>query len=455
MNKIALIIQREYLTRVRKRAFIVMTILGPMLFGGFITMLGWLTQVEDNEDKIIVVVECDKMDEPVPDSLSVFKDVIPDKEHLKFEYVCAPLDVLKISLPHSNYYGILYIPYNIVNSETAQLFTKKQPSLNVEVHITKYLENYIHNLKLRKKNISVDVLNAVQTNINLKTSKLNKDGDFQVQELQDLKATISFISGFLIYFFIFFFGAQVMRGVSEEKNNRIVEVIVSSVKPFQLMMGKIIGIGLIGLTQFLVWIILTFGITAVAQQAFGINKNPSTDELAPVSIFQAQPSVGKTIPNANVATNEFEEYFDRINSIDFFTIIMCFIFYFIGGFVLYGSLFAAIGSIVDNETDTQQFILPVTIPLLFSFMILINTLTNPDGRLAEIFSIIPLTSPVVMMGRIGFEIPYTQVVLSMVLLIVTFLATTWLAGKIYRTGILMYGKKVTYKELWKWIKYKN
>ena len=454
MSKIPLIIKREYLSRVRKRSFIIMTILGPLLFATFLIVPAWLSQVEDTGEKIIAVIETDEYNKPKPDSLSFFADIIPDKENLKFEYVPAPLDVLKKVLSSSKYDAVLYIPYNVINSETVELYTKKQPSLGVEVHITKSLEKYIYNLKLRKNNIPPEVLSSVRTNIALKTIRLGKDGTYQEQNQQDIKRWIGYICGFLIYFFIFFFGAQVMRGVIEEKTNRIVEIIVSSVRPFQLMMGKIIGVGMVGLTQFLIWIFLTSAIVLVMQQTLGYKSSmPESSEVTPESIFEAKP-----VQNQNTALNQTDEvsgYVEALGEIPFFKVFVAFIFYFLGGFLLYGSLFAAIGSAVDSETDTQQFMLPVTIPLILSFFIMISTFTNPEGQLAVIFSIIPLTSPVVMMGRIGFDIPLIQILSSMVALVLTFLGTTWLAGKIYRTGILMYGKKVSYKELWKWIRYKN
>ena len=245
-----------------------------------------------------------------------------------------------------------------------------------------------------------------------------------------------------------------MRGVIEEKTSRIIEVIVSSVKPFQLMMGKIIGVGLVGLTQFLIWIILTFSIVFTLQQAIGFQRSvPDSSELTPESIFESRPVQSVNAP-PNKAS-EFQGYIESFKEVPFLKIFAGFLFYFIGGFILYGSLFAAIGAAVDSETDTQQFMLPVTIPLALSFFIMISAFTNPEGQLAIIFSIIPLTSPVVMMGRIGFDIPLVQIITSMLALVLTFLGTTWLAGKIYRTGILMYGKKVSYKEIWKWIRYRN
>ncbi|HSH51392.1 MAG TPA: ABC transporter permease, partial [Bacteroidales bacterium] len=250
------------------------------------------------------------------------------------------------------------------------------------------------------------------------------------------------------------FGAQVMRGVIEEKSSRIVEIIVSSAKPFQLMMGKIVGIALVGLTQFLLWIILTFIIVSGVKTAFFPELGTkNAQEVVVQDMFEEQNM--EQIENIQPQNmDQFSGIFNSIKSIDFGVIIGSFIFFFLGGYLLYGSLFAAVGSAVDNEADTQQFMFPITIPLILGIFVMINAINTPDSPIAFWFSIIPFTSPIVMMVRIPFGVPYWELALSMALLILTFLATTWMAGKIYRTGILMYGKKVNYKELWKWIRYK-
>ncbi|MBN2763416.1 MAG: ABC transporter permease, partial [Bacteroidales bacterium] len=242
--------------------------------------------------------------------------------------------------------------------------------------------------------------------------------------------------------------------------SRIVEVIISSVTPFQLMMGKIVGIGLTGLTQFVAWLVLTFGISAVAQQVIlqdsAVNK---TEQVAPTDVMDAAQVHTHTqthTPDKQAKNDGLNSIFRQLKQVNFFLIIGAFIFYFLGGYILYGSLFAAIGAAADNETDTQQFMFPIIIPLIIGLLIMVNTFLNPSGKLAVWFSIIPLTSPIVMMARIPFGIPpFAQILTSVVLLVLTFLATTWLAAKVYRTGILMYGKKVSYKELWKWIRYKG
>jgi ABC-2 type transport system permease protein len=454
MNKILLIIRREYITRVRKRAFIIMTILGPIIFASFMVVPYMLMKLEDTDLKTIAVVELDESNAPVPRENLIFKNVFAEKEKLKFDYL-SNVDTATIEqlVENSGYYGVLVLNHRILNQQNSevQLYAKKQPSMGIEDHVRQSLENFLFEKKLEKMNLSPDEIRSYKTQIHLKTNRLEK-GKFKEQKLVDLKRGIGYATGFLIYFFIFFFGAQVMRGVIEEKINRIVEVIVTSVRPFQLMMGKIAGIALVGLTQFLAWIILTIGIYQFAMTQFiGPPKMTRTEQ------FQAMTTAGMNNQMMQ-QPSAAPEFFNAVRSLKpsfYLYLFGTFIFYFIFGYLLYGSMFAAIGSAVDSETDTQQFMLPVTIPLIISIIVMINAITNPEGQLVFWFSIIPFTSPVVMMARIPFLPPPGELILSMVLLIITFLGMTWVAGKIYRTGILMYGKKVSYRELIKWIGYKK
>ncbi len=456
MSKTSLIIAREYISRVRKKSFIIMSIIGPLLFAGLMIIPAWLAQMEDKEEKTIAVIEYTETNRPVPDSLMIFKDVIPSREYLKFEYLSnTTLGEMKELLPQSHYYAILFIPHNVFTTEVVEFYTKKQPSLGIESHITRSLEKYIRDSKLIKKQIPLDVLNSAQTDIKFKTIKLEK-GEYEEQELRELRTGVGYASGFLIYFFIFFFGSQVMRGVIEEKTSRIVEVMVSSVKPFQLMMGKVVGIGLVGLTQFLCWAILTAGLVFIAQEAVLSPGVPPAQQITPENFMETETAqtVEQTTRSAQTENPELSGFFGDIQSIRFGTIICAFLFYFLGGYLLYGAFFAAIGSAVDSEADTQQFMLPVTIPLVISILVMINAITNPEGQIAFWFSMIPLTSPVIMMARIPFGVPWTELTASMLILITTFILCIWLAGKIYRTGILMYGKKSSYKEIWKWIRHR-
>ncbi len=458
MSKIPLIIQREYLTRVRKRSFIIMSILGPLIFAAVMIIPAWLSQVEDTDVKRIAIV----------DSSGLFRNIIPETEYLKFDYLeNTRLSQLKDTYSEAGYFGILYISHVVTyDPNSVILYSEKQPGLDVKMHISSHMEEYIRQEKLRTYEIEdLDmILRSVKTDINIKTIKLSDDGNEKVSSTGIVMA-VGYIGGFMIYIFIFIFGAQVMRGVLEEKINRIVEVVISSVRPFQLMMGKIVGIALVGLTQFLIWIISTAILVSIARAVFfpELTMNP-TEQVLSQDIMSAvpveAPLAGQAELEAPVAgqSQEMQELmaaFEGLKSIDFVVMLGTFLFYFLGGYLLYASLFASIGSAVDNETDTQQFMLPVTVPLILSIIVLFPAINNPDSTVAFWFSMIPFTSPVIMMARIPFGVPVWEVGLSMLLLVLTFLGTTWMAGKIYRTGILMYGKKASYRELIKWIRYRG
>lgn len=443
MNKILLIIQREYLTRVKKKSFIVMTILGPLLMAA-VTVAPVLIAKYSNDslNKILVVDE----------KPEIFTTILPGSENIHFINTRISLDSAKATFDPEKYYGILYLPADIMkNPGGAMLFTEKQANLNVTSYIENALEKQIEEDKLKAEGIKQETLSSIETKVNLKTLSLKGE-----ENSAALATGVGFIGGVLIYMFILLYGVQVMRGVIEEKTNRIVEVIISSVKPFQLMMGKIVGIALVGLTQFLLWILLTFTLASVATNLL-IDKKMEAKVVAEQMKTggmdqQALEELGAT-PKAKQDITA--KVFEQLGNINFPLIIGCFFMYFLGGYLLYSALFAAIGAAVDNETETQQFMLPVTIPLILSFVVAQSIVQNPDSQLGFWFSIIPFTSPVVMMVRIAFGVPAWELALSIGLLVAGFLATTWLAGKIYRTGILLYGKKVTYKELTRWLFYKN
>ena len=278
----------------------------------------------------------------------------------------------------------------------------------------------------------------------------------------EINTILGLVAGIIVYFFVFMFGSQVMRGVIEEKSNRIVEVIISSIKPVHLMFGKIIGIAFVGLTQFLLWIVLTFVIVTAFQtsQPNLFETKSGSKEITSTTSKSNTPlretSLTKSDQLSNIKNQDMmNEVTDALKTVNFGVMISMFLFYFMGGYLLYGSLFAAIGSAVDNEADTQQFMLPITIPLIFALVMAQFVTNNPSGPVAFWLSIIPFTSPIIMMIRIPFGVPLPEIILSMTLLVFGFVFTTWLAAKIYRTGILMYGKKVSYRELWKWLKYKS
>ncbi len=439
MNKIALIIQREYLTRVKKKSFIIMTLIGPVLMAAIMIIPIWLTTMQTGDDKLIGVI----------DKTQSYQDVLKNTENMAFAYLSdASLDSLKKNFNESPYYAILYIPVSGDSiPQEVSIFSEKQPSIDVKMHISDVLEKEIERRKLKKMGIKPQVLNDIESKVEVSTIRWKESGEAE-KSSTEIYMAIGFISAFLIYMFIFFYGAQVMRGIIEEKTNRVVEIIISSVRPFQLMMGKIVGIALVALTQFMLWVILTFLLVSIAS-VFFIGDMQTTPMTAPATDTQM-------VQMPDTGNQEINQVLGMIQNIPFGQIVIGFIFYFLGGYLLYASLFAAIGSAVDSEADTQQFMLPVTIPLILAIMVAQPVVASSgEGPLAFWFSIIPFTSPVIMMIRIPFEVPVWQLILSIALLILTFIGSTWMAGKIYRTGILMYGKKISYKELWKWLKYRN
>ncbi|MFO7828113.1 MAG: ABC transporter permease [Bacteroidales bacterium] len=446
MNKINLIISREYLTRVKKKSFIIMTILGPILFAALFIGPAWIASLDDTDIKNIAVI----------DSSGIFINNLPDTDYIKFEYIKnKPLNEIKENFSELDYYAILQIMPSITYEPTAvHLFSKKQPSFSVKSHIASSMERELKNNKLKSHGIDENILNSIKSDVSIRTIQWTDDGE-EKEGSTEIAMAVGYAGGFMIYIFIFMFGAQVMRGVIEEKSSRIVEIIISSVKPFQLMMGKIIGIALVGLTQFLLWIVLTLLIVSGVKTAFFPDLGTkNAQEVVVQDLFEGQEM--EQVENMQPQNmDQFSSIFNSIKSIDFGVMIGSFIFFFLGGYLLYGSLFAAVGSAVDNEADTQQFMFPITIPLVLGIFVMINAINTPDSPVAFWFSMIPLTSPIVMMVRIPFGVPYWEVALSMGLLVLTFIGSTWMAGKIYRTGILMYGKKVNYKELWKWLRYKS
>jgi len=456
MSKTSLIIQREYLTRIRKKSFLIMSILGPFIFAAYVLIPMYFATLEDKEEKIVVVIDDSKLFTEYGPEGATF--VIPETESLKFRIIeGVPMEMLRESFDEMGYYALLFIPSNILASESSLIYSTKQASLQVTEYISHSMETEIEQLKLASHDIQdiEKILAEVETTIQVRIIKWTKDGETQESHTGVIMA-IGYLGGLLIFFFIFFFGSQVMRGVIEEKVSRIIEVIVSSVKPFQLMLGKIIGVGLTGLTQFMIWLVLSTVLITGLKAAFfsELNQIP-TEQVVSSDLFgNDTPS-----PASQALTDEdmdvAKEIFASLKSIKAGILIGAFLFFFIFGYLLYAAMFAVVGSAVDNETDTQQLIWPVILPLILGIYVMISAINNPDSTLAFWFSIIPFTSPVVMMVRIPFGVPWWEVALSGALLVGTFLGMTWVAAKVYRTGILMYGKKNSYKEIWKWLRYSS
>ncbi len=356
-----------------------------------------------------------------------------------------PLLAGKQAVLDEKYYAVLYIPkITVDNPAGIKLFSKKGISLEVESAVERSLKREIEGVKLRRAGIDTHVLERVNTSVSIDTKNLTGD-DGEKDSSTGAAFVVGFAAAFIIYISIFIYGVQVMRGVIEEKTNRIVEVIISSVKPFQLMVGKITGIALVGLTQFMLWIVLG---TAISTVAIGVLRSTSGADQEQVS------EALKESPALEQRANMPEKVMAAFNTLDVPLLLGSFLFYFLGGYLIYSALFAAVGAAADSETDTQQFMFPITIPLILSFVLAQYVIQNPDGPLAFWLSMIPLTSPIIMMVRIPFNPPAWEIALSMVLVVLGFLFITWIAARIYRVGILMYGKKVNYRELAKWVFYR-
>lgn len=447
MGKIGIIIWREYSTRIRNKTFIIMSILGPILVAGFITLMVWIPNADKTEQKIMVIDETD--------AINITK--LPDNKLIKFYYPKMDIEEAKKTFYKTDYTAILYIPANSKDKNpTPFLYCKKNPSFSTENYLRSQLEKKFFEWRLASNSIDPRIIHNSKVAISINTTKINENGS-EIETRNENAMIFGFACGVLIFFFVMIYGMQVMRSVMEEKTNRIVEVIVSSVKPFQLMMGKIIGVAFVGITQFIIWIILSTALTTVSSSL--LLKSVVQDVQM---MDQQNEQVYKQGSNANFEdikkpVNNFEamEIVKDFMSLDLSEILISFFLYFLGGYLLYSALFAAIGSAVDVEADSQQFLIIVMLPLMLAYFMSINIIRDPDSSMAFWGSMIPFTSPIVMMVRLPFGVPAWQLWVSLALLIGGFLITTWLAGKIYRTGILMYGKKISWKELGKWILYKG
>ncbi|MCT4616367.1 MAG: ABC transporter permease [Marinifilaceae bacterium] len=443
MNKIFIIIKREYISRVRKKSFIILSLLTPLLIAGIYAFIFWLMSRDDTENREILIANKSELIKPIKDS-----------DFTKYKYQNISFEDARKELDNEKYYAFVYIPKDIMTTNSAEIYSHKQITIEVKSQILNQLKNHIENIKRdeifsKLKDPEFEKkLAATKTKIKIKTIKLGEDGEIK-QGSTEIAMAIGFMSAFIIYMFIFMYGVQVMRGVIEEKTNRIIEVIVSSVKPFQLMMGKIIGVALVGLTQFLIWIVLSIIVISALSFILG---GDSINNLMDAQNGMQQIDMNQL---QNIDSHQLEALSSLFDLSYIISILAAFIFFFLGGYLLYSALFAAIGSAVDNETETQQFMLPVSLPLILAMYIGFAVAQNPESSLAFWGSIIPFTSPIVMLVRIPYGVPIWELLLSGGILILSFILITWIASKIYRIGILMYGKKVSYLELWKWIRYKS
>jgi ABC-2 type transport system permease protein len=429
MNPVWVILQREYFSRVKKKSFLIMTILGPILIGLFYGVIGFIMTRDTSGDDVSVV--------SVRDESGILNRQLDSMKGYRFQFTDLPADSLNSAISKGEVDAFLWIRDRDGRKADSISFTASEvPGPAQKKDLERHIETALYNIQLKQAGLRKGFLDSLKTSASINTITLGEDGKLE-NTSTEVKAGIGFALSFIIYIFIFMYGVMVMRSVQEEKTNRIVEILASSVKPFQLMLGKICGIALVALTQFAIWILLSFLIITLVSS--GIDLKSMAGE-------QAAAAGGGGAAGAMQA----------FQSLPFFRIGGLFIFYFLGGYLLYASFLAAIGAAVDQETDTQQFMFPMTMPLIFAMVIASRVVfDDPFSTTAVWASIIPFTSPIVMVVRSGFDVPWWELLLSMGLLVMAFLGMVWVAGRIYRTGILMYGKKVTWKELGKWIFYKG
>ncbi|GAB3329896.1 ABC transporter permease [Marivirga atlantica] len=439
MSKIGLVIRREFESRVKKKSFLLVTILVPLIFPAVIGIMVYFAMEEEKsaEQKQVYVVDESGFD---------FEN---DRKYA-FDKMNMSLDEAKVMFSESDAYALLYVPkMDIENPDGLTLYMKNNPSLDVSSFFENIVESQIRDRKLKASGITEEQLDKLKTNISLRAINMTDSGE-EKESSAGIAFGLAYAFSFLVYLFVLIYGSQIMQGVIEEKSNKIVEIVVSSIKPFQLMIGKVIGVAAVGIVQFAIWVVLIGVLSSVVFSVFN---------LTPEDIQAAQNTMPSS-PNQELVSSsmnpEMLQTMQAVYDIPYGYYISIFIFFFISGYLLYGALFAAVGSAVDNISDAQQFTLPVTMPMIIGFLgTFMFVMREPDGNVSFWLSIIPFTSPVAMMARVAFGVPTWELILSMALMIAGFVFTIWLAGRIYRIGILMHGTKVSYKTLFKWIKTSN
>lgn len=437
MNHLPLIIKREYLTKVKNKSFIVMTILSPIIMIALFAVVAYLSQLNNNKERTISIL----------DESGQISSIFENTDNTTYNILNSiTLDEAKSLVEKNDEYGLLHIANNADLDQMAKsirFYSEDTPSLTLISSLESKLEKKLTDLKLQQGGVDIDKIKSSKTSIDIAQESYQGEKTSKLDNI--VKLAFGGFAGYMLFMFIIIYGNMIMRSVIEEKTSRIIEVIISSVKPIQLMMGKIIGTSLAGITQFVIWIILGTILMTIVSLIFGIDfaamQTPQQEMMQ-----QAAQSVE--------VQNQMQNLMTAIYNLPIANLIIAFILFFIGGYLLYSSLYAAIGAAVDNETDTQQFMLPILMPLILAVYVGVFTvIEDPHGTVSTVFSFIPLTSPVVMLMRIPFGVPLWQQLISLALLIGTFVFTVWFAAKIYRVGILMYGKKPSYKELFKWLKY--
>ena len=424
MKHLRIIIEREYLNKIRNKSFIIMTFVSPLIVVAFALIIGFLTNVNSKSNvKDILIL----------DESGLFSNTFSDTETIHYEYLKdKTLQEARAEVLATSKYGLLYIP----KEETAQkaFYSEESPSLSLVNELTGALEKTLFQYNLTQKGIDKAEIDSARTKITLQMENFTGEKTSEFDNV--MKIAIGGVAGYLIFMFIIIYGNMIMRSVIEEKTNRIVEIIISSVKPFQLMLGKIIGTSLAGLTQFAIWLVIGGVLFALAPSLFQVDTPTATQAMA-----------------ATESHSEISNIIAALYHFPFLETSGVFLLFFVGGYLLYSSLYAMVGAMVDNETDTQQFMMPILIPLMLAFYVgMFSVIEEPHGTISVVFSYIPLTSPVVMLMRIPFGVAWWEVLISLLLLYITFFLVIKIASKIYRIGILMYGKKPTYKEVWKWLK---
>ena len=439
MNKILLIIQREYITRVLKKSFWISSLLAPVLITAIYAIPIWLA-MKDKEVKRVEILDLSALWK---------KSDLLDKE-VQFDFTTGKEQDLKMLFASKGYDAFVSIPKDVLtNPKGVHIYTAKNIGMSLKESVEKLIQNKVRHELLLKAGISSQIYESTQVDIDSKTITVSTDGQ-ETSSSSGGAMILAGIMGLVLYVTLLLYGSQVMNGVIEEKSSRIIEVIISSVKPYQLLLGKIIGVGLVGLTQFLLWIVLTFGLTQVTSKLYGEKEKNTLTQIK---------QIDSTSPESVMSRSENESPMSEVTKVLESTniplIIAAFLFYFFVGYMLYSSLFAAIGSAVESATEAQQFTFIVMIPIILSFLMAQYTMQDPDSTIAFWASMIPFTSPINMMVRLPYGVPVWELILSMALLVLGFLGCSWVSARIYRVGILMYGKKVTWKELGKWLFYKG
>jgi len=427
MNKTLIIIKREYLSRVKKKSFIITTLLIPFLMLSLIFLPLLMTKFKTGKDRIIVL-----------DKSGYIKNKLNNTKSIVFIYQDSSLDAVKYSYQKAGYNGVLHIPDIDINRPMGiTYYSEKQLGMNSYTYIVNEVEQILQDVRYAHAGLDKELLDKLKINLNIDTIVLSEEGEKSASSM--FSFFLSYILGFTLYFSLTIYGSMVSRGIMEEKTNRIVEIIMSSVKPSQLMFGKIFGIAGVALTQFFIWIFIMMVSMTIMSAVYG-------PEL--IEFQQAKNQMSVQMDNSTVL-----EIVQSLQSTNISYIITIFLLYFFGGYLLYSSMFAAVSSAISDDSENQALSLPVTLPIIISFIIMINVLDDPSGKLAVLSSLFPLFSPIIMPARLAYGVPIWQIVTSLILLYITFVFVTWAAARIYRTGILMYGKKVTFREILRWIKY--